>query len=358
MQSNKISFKGQNVFVGIDVHLKNWHVTAVTESGFKYQYSLPADAEALFNTLNRKFPGAHFKSAYEAGFSGFATHYALTGLGVENIVVNAADIPTTEKEKLTKTDAVDSEKIAMSLKRGELTCIHIKSREYMDDTNLVRLRSRLIRDLTRMKSRTKHLLYTQGVMYPERFRKSRTHWSRNFMRWLREDVQLLSSEKLTLELMCDQVEDIRRTILRITREIRRMSQSPKYQENYSLLTSVPGIGLIVAMSLLTEIDNAPENFASERAFVSFLGLIPIRHSTGDKDPSCPKTHRGNKQLGPLIIEASWMAIQKDIALGAYYGNCRQWLSQQKAIIKVARKLACKTFAVLKTRKRYEMSPGE
>ena len=53
-----------------------------------------------------------------------------------------------------------------------------------------------------------------------------------------------------------------------------------------------------------------------------------------------------------------MAIQKDIALGAYYGNCRQWLSQQKAIIKVARKLACKTFAVLKTRKIYEISPGE
>ena len=40
----------------------------------------------------------HFQSAYEAGFSGFATYYALIKLGIENIVVNAADIPTTEKE--------------------------------------------------------------------------------------------------------------------------------------------------------------------------------------------------------------------------------------------------------------------
>ena len=36
MQSNKISFKGQNIYVGINVHLKTWHVTTLTESGYKY----------------------------------------------------------------------------------------------------------------------------------------------------------------------------------------------------------------------------------------------------------------------------------------------------------------------------------
>ena len=27
MQKYKVSFKGQNIYVGIDVHLKTWHVT-------------------------------------------------------------------------------------------------------------------------------------------------------------------------------------------------------------------------------------------------------------------------------------------------------------------------------------------
>ena len=63
-----------------------------------------------------------------------------------------------------KTDAVDSEKIAWSLKRGELTGIYVKDKRYMDDTNLMRLRQRFIRDLSRQKNRTKHLLYTQ-VLY-------------------------------------------------------------------------------------------------------------------------------------------------------------------------------------------------
>lgn len=355
MQKYNFSFKGQNIYVGIDVHLKTWHVTALTESGYKHSFAQRSDAKVLFDTLNRKFPEAHFKSAYEAGFCGFAAHYALTEQGFENIVVNASDIPTKEKEKLMKTDAVDSEKIAWSLKRDELEGIHVKEREYMDDTNLMRLRQRLIKDLSRQKVRTKHLLYTQGVAYPERFQKNGTHWSRCFMKWLREEVQLLSTEKRTLLLLCDEVENTRRSILKVTSEIRRLSRSDKYKDNAELLMSVPGFGLIVTMSMLTELDNAPMRFPNERAFVSFLGLIPTCHDSGPKKVNGEKTYRGNKQLGPLIVEASWVAIQRDAELSAYYLDCCQRMKPQMAIVKVARKLACKAYAVLKTRKKYVLS---
>ena len=143
-----------------------------------------------------------------------------------------------------KTDAVDSEKIAWALKRNELTGIYIKDKRYMDDTNLIRLRQRFIMDLSRQKNRTKHLLYTQGVTYPERFHNCRTHWSRNFMKWLREEVEFLSEQKLSLLLLCEQVENTRKAILKVTREIRRLSTTDRYKENYDLLVTVPGLGLI------------------------------------------------------------------------------------------------------------------
>ena len=355
MQKYKISFKGQNIYVGIDVHLRTWHVTTLTESGYKYSFAQHSDAQELFDRLNKKFPDAHFKSAYEAGFCGFSVHYALKELGIENIVVHAADIPTTGKEKALKTDAVDSEKIARSLKRDELTGIYIKDKDYMDDTNLMRLRQRFMADLSRQKNRTKHLLYTQGVTYPERFNKKGTHWSRNFMKWLREEVVLLSDEKRTLLLLCDQVEHIRKDILSVTREIRRLSCTEKYRENFSLLSSVPGFGLVTSMSLLTEMDNNLKRFPNERKFVAMLGLIPTCHDSGEKKVSGEKINRGNKQIGPLIVEASWVAIHKDSQLGCYYTNCCQSMKPQKAIIKVARKLACKVYAVMKTRKSYVLS---
>ena len=323
MQKYNFSFKGQNIYVGIDVHLKTWHVTTLTESGCKYSFAQHADAKELFDRLNKKFPEAHFKSAYEAGFCGFSAHYALTDLGIENIVVHAADIPTTGKEKAMKTDAVDSEKIAWALKRGELRGIYVKDKRYMDDTNLMRLRQRFIMDLSRQKNRTKHLLYTQGVTYPERFRNCRTHWSRNFMKWLREEVELLSDQKMSLLLLCEQVENTRKAILKVT-----------------------------SMSMLTELDINIMRFSNERSFVAFLGLIPTCHDSGEKKVSGEKINRGNKRLGPLIVEASWVAIQRDLELGAYYSNCCQIMKPHKAIIKVARKLACKAYAVLKTKTRY------
>ena len=355
MQKYKVSFEGQNIYVGIDVHLKTWHVTTLTESGYKYSFAQHADAKELFDRLNKKFPEAHFKSAYEAGFCGFSAHYALAEQGIENIVVNAADIPTTGKEKTMKTDAVDSEKIAWALKRDELKGIYVKDKRYMDDTNLIRLRQRFIMDLSRQKNRTKHLLYTQGVTYPERFRNSKTHWSRNFMKWLREEVELLSEQKLSLLLLCDQVENTRKAILKVTREIRRLSTTDRYKENYDLLFTVPGLGLITSMSMLTELDNDIMRFPNERSFVSMLGLIPTCHDSGEKKVSGEKTNRGNKHLGPLIVEASWVAIYRDYQLGAYYSSCCQIMKPHKAIIKVARKLACRTYAVLKTKTKYELS---
>ena len=352
MQKYKVSFKGQNIYVGIDVHLKTWHVTTLTESGCKYSFAQHADAKELFDRLNKKFPEAQFKSAYEAGFCGFSVHYALMEHGIENIVVHPADIPTTGKEKALKTDAVDSEKIAWALKRDELTGIYIKDKRYMDDTNLMRLRQRFITDLSRQKNRTKHLLYSQGVTYPERFRKNCTHWSRNFMIWLREEVELLSEQKLSLILLCEQVENTRMAILKVTREIRRLSTTDRYKENYNLLTSIPGFGLTTSMSMLIELDNDIMRFPNERSFVAILGLIPTCHDSGDKKVSGEKINRGNKHLGPLIVEASWVAIQRDLELSAYYSKCCQSMKPHKAIIKVARKLACRAYAVLKTKTKY------
>ena len=225
----------------------------------------------------------------------------------------------------------------------------------MDDTNLIRLRQRFIMDLSRQKNRTKHLLYTQGVTYPERFHNCRTHWSRNFMKWLREEVELLSEQKMSLLLLCEQVENTRKAILKVTREIRRLSTTDRYKENYDLLVTVPGLGLITSMSMLTELDNDIVRFPNERSFVSMLGLIPTCHDSGEKKVSGEKINRGNKHLGPLIVEASWVAIQRDYQLGAYYSSCCQIMKPHKAIIKVARKLACRAYAVLKTKTKYELS---
>jgi len=103
-QSTELDFKGQNIFVGIDVHLKSWTVTILTEALTHKTFTQPACADTLCNYLKRNFPGGSYNSVYEAGFSGFWTHYKLKEMGINNIIVNPADVPTSQKEQLQKDD--------------------------------------------------------------------------------------------------------------------------------------------------------------------------------------------------------------------------------------------------------------
>lgn len=120
-QVNEIDYSGQNIYVGFDVHLKSWKVSIMTERMKIKPFSQDPCPEALVNYLKKNFPGGNYYSAYEAGFCGYWIHHKLVSLGVKNIVVNTADIPTTHKEKVAKEDKRDSRKIVRSLRSEELT---------------------------------------------------------------------------------------------------------------------------------------------------------------------------------------------------------------------------------------------
>ena len=155
-QSNGISFKGQNIYVGIDVHLKRWSVTILSETSVLKRMSQGADPDALHRYLTSHYPEAEYYSVYEAGFCGFWIHDRLTELGVHNIVVNPADVPTMSSEKLRKTDAVDSRKLAVSLRAKQLRGIYTPDSEALEIRSLIRLKNSITKDMTRKLSALSH----------------------------------------------------------------------------------------------------------------------------------------------------------------------------------------------------------
>ncbi len=87
-QRNKIDFKGENIYVGFDVHLKNWIVTIMTEKLTHKTFSQAPKPEVLFNYLSKTFPGGTYHSAYEAGFCGYWIHNRLLEFGIKSMVVD------------------------------------------------------------------------------------------------------------------------------------------------------------------------------------------------------------------------------------------------------------------------------
>lgn len=351
-QSTVLNFEGQNLFVGIDVHLKSWTVSILTEKLFHKTFTQPASAESLFNYLNRNFPGGIYHSVYEAGFSGFWAHYKLMEMGIRNIVVNAADVPTSQKEHLQKDDPTDSRKLARSLRSGDLKAIYIPGPSTLGDRSLVRMRATLIKDMIRFKQRIKSFLYFYGIAYPQEFERSGTHWSKRFMKWLNEEVSLQhEAGDQALKILLQEATQQRKLLLEVTRKIRLLAGSEKYSKNMAFLRTIPGIGFITSITFLTEIENI-ERFENTDHFAGFVGLIPNRHSSGEKDKNGEMTFRGQDALRKMLIESSWMAARFDPALMMSYHGYIKRMEPNKAIIRIARKVLNRMYFVLKNKEEY------
>ena len=351
MQRNKISFKEQKIFIGIDVHKKNWDVAIAPEVGNVKRHTQKASAKELFDFLKNHYPDGDYLAVYESGFSGFSTYYALKEASIDCIVTHAADVPTTQYEEVMKTDRVDSVKLVRSLKAGLLKGIYIREKENIDDRSVVRIRRTIQKQLGGYKARVRHMLHCNGVLLPERFEKPGSHWSRAFIKWMKEDVTLLSSTRNSLDLLIRQVELIRTTLLEATKMIRKLSQTERYKRKFDLLKTVPGIGAVVSMCILTEVYDV-RRFHNEKEFAAYLGLIPTSRSSGEKVAHGEMTFRGNKQLGPMIIEAAWITICKDAGLASLYWHYKERMKPQEAIVRIARKLSNIIFAILKNEKEY------
>lgn len=350
-QVTKLDFTDKDIFVGIDTHKKSWNIT-VMMGVYSKTYNAPPSAEALRKYLEMNFPGGNYYSAYEAGFAGFWPHYQLLEYGIHSIVVNAADIPTTVKEKIQKTDARDSRKIAKSLQNKNLTAIYVPSKICLNDRSLNRYRGTVSKDLSRIKNRIKSFLNLNGLNIPKDISEKR--WPKRLITWLKE-LELEPSLRLTLNGHLEDYDRLTQKKANINKQVELLSRTPRYHKDAELFQSIPGIGLITAMSFLTELEDI-NRFKSFDQLCSFVGLVPSTRSSGEKDKIGEITPRAQAILRPTLIEASWTAIRRDPALASKYTElCHKGLMPNKAIIRIARKLLRRMRSVLKNRSVYEFN---
>jgi|ERR1035437_185299 transposase len=350
-QRKELNFEGQNIFVGIDVHLKSWNVSIFTENLHHKTFSQPPRAEVLLEYLKCNFPNATYLSAYEAGFCGLWVHYKLKELGVNNIVVNPADVPTKQKEKMRKSDPIDSNKLGRSLRSNELDEIYIPQPETLEDRSLVRVRSTIVKDLVRIKQRIKSMLNFYGIEYPVEFQNSNSHWSKKFLNWLKGIELHYSTGTSALGIYINEAELQRKLLLEATTKMKILSKTEHYAKSMELITSVPGIGLITGMQFLTEIEDI-NRFENSDKLAGLIGIVPDCSKSGEKEKNGDITSRGHSFMRKGLIESSWVAVRIDPALSlAYYNYCKR-MEPNKAIVRIARKLLNRIYSVLKHQKRY------
>lgn len=356
MQSNKNSYEGQNVYVGIDVHARQWHIYASPWPGVGAKaICIPPDAKGLRSYLNRTYPRAHYISAYESGFCGFSVHRQLVTDGIDNLVFNAADLKKSQKEQLRKSDSIDCKAIWENLAKGDLHNIYVPTQEEEEDRELIRGREVAVKDIRRAKQRIKMFLHKLGVETPSEFQGKESYWSESYMNWLHILSDSLNGGcGLKLKAQLDNHTHLKEQVNQYNREIHKV-MTDKHSEMYELLVSIPGVGRLLAAKLCLELINF-SRFADARHLAAYIGLVPDCKASDQTVAVIGTTIRRNSILRTALIEASWIAVSKDPSLGSFFSKSRAAGKHANlAIISVARKLVNRIYYVWRTKKKYEVS---
>lgn len=345
-----IDLSNSIVHCGIDAHKKNWNVTVYLDGQFMKTFQQPSETEALLVHLQNHYPKAKYKACYEAGFCGFSVQRSLEAVGIECIVVNAADVPQTNKGTLSKTDSSDSKRIGEAFAKGLLRPIYIPQACDEADRNLIRYRKRVQKDLKAKKQIVKSSLNILGIKIPEVHDKP--YWTNNFIKWVESLETGNYSTNITLQLSISDVKILRSRLFEANKHIKQMSCTEKYKDIYQILTSAPGIGLITAMTMITEIQDV-KRFDSFDKFNSYIGLCPSEFSSGEQVRKGKMTVRCHREIRSLILEAAWISIRIDPALTLKFNELIKSKTKKRAIVVIAKKLLSRIYSIWYNNNKYE-----
>ncbi|MEM9544334.1 MAG: IS110 family transposase [Bacteroidota bacterium] len=353
-KNTNVNFAGQTIYVGIDVHKKSWSVTLRSEHYHLNTFSQDPDVDLLVNYLNRTYPGAYYKAVYEAGFSGFGACRRLLDQCVDCKVVHPMDIPRSNKDKVMKTDAIDSRKLCSLLLSKDQEYIHIPDEELECDRALVRQRYRIARDLARTKNRLKSLFFQLDIKLPEEFEgMASRNWSRKYLEWVANIEVVQPTARLVIDryielgkLQKEQLKACKRTLIEVSKKLR-------YKQDCELLCTIPGISLLTAMTFVLQLGDL-RRFKTLDKLCFYVGLVPKVHSSGESVRTGKMIKRGRRALKVHLIECAWMAIRKDPALTLKFNELALKMNKNKAIIRIARKILSRIRYVLLNKEPYRM----
>ena len=340
----KISYAGKEIFIGIDVHKSFYVMSAVCEGVVAMRSRIPAGAEQVLHFIKKYFSDAKVKACYEAGFSGFGLHRALEAEGVENLLVHAAAVEVSSRDRV-KTDKRDSKKLAVQLESGRLCGIRIPSEEQERARLLSRTRGQLVKSITRTRNQIRMKLHQFGLVDPND--------QRVLSRKIVKDIlgRGVSPElQMSVEVLLSSWENMLIQKRRLEKEFRKQAESDPIQ---AVWHSLPGFGPISSRSMADELGDMSQ-FPNERGLFRFTGLTPGEYSSGDKVRRGHISRQGSALLRQVLVEAAWRAIRQDEALREDFERIAARRGKKIAIVAIARKLVGRARAVFRTQEAYQL----
>ena len=294
--------KKSSMYVGLDVHKSSIEV-AIAESGRRNEvrsYGRIDGSLAALDKVTRKLEskGSTLFFVYEAGPCGYEIYRHLSNKGYDCIVVAPSMIPKQSGNRI-KNDRRDAQMLARLHRAGELTNIYVPSMEDEAMRDLTRAREDDKSLERKAKQRILAFLLRHGYRY-----SGKTPWSKAHFRWISILKLPHPAQQAVLQESLDALSECTARVDRLTEQIQQLLPEWRMYPVVKALQTLRGVSLVVSTTTIAKLGDLT-HFARPVELMSYLGLVPSEHSSGETTRRGGITKTGNGHVRRVLVEAAW-----------------------------------------------------
>ena len=330
-------------YTGIDLHRKTSFITTIGENGeiIKRRNLRNDEAEILhfFLSLDNDT-----KVVIESTANWYWLYDLLTEHRMQVVISNPVKTKAIASAKI-KNDKLDSHMLAQLLRADLLSTVHVSSPETRRLKELLRHRSKLVRDAVRMKNRIHSIMAKNNLNAP-----ASDLFGRCGLEFLHK-VPLPEYQRRQIDTYLNLYTQIKEQADELTKQIKQKASSNPMAK---LLMTIPGVGAITAMFMVAEIEDIAR-FKSYRNLASYAGLVPRLDASADKQRFGAITKQGSPHLRTALVEAAQAATRTKSRLNVFFRRRIVRSGYQKAIVATAHKIIQYAYYILRDQKPYRES---
>ena len=315
------------IIIGVDYHPEFQQTASVdTDTGELQEKRLahPEEAEQFYRTLIAA--GQQVRVGMEA--SGHARWFErlLGELQIELWIGDAAEIQRKRVRK-QKTDRQDAQLILKLMLKDDFPRIWVPSWENRDLRQLLWHRHRMVQARTRVMNQLQAVALNEGLRCKKRL------WCTK--RSLLESLELAPWASRRRQELLELLDRLDPTIAELSQAVEQ--EVEKYPEAQRLATH-PGVGSLTAMAFVLIIGEA-ERFRGGKQVASYLGLVPLEDSSGNRRRLGHITKQGSSILRFLLVEAAQSTVRSLPEWRRRYFHLMMRRGRKIAKVAMARRLA-------------------
>jgi transposase len=325
-----------NHYCGIDLHARSMYVCLLDQAGTKLVHkNLPTTPEAFLRVI------APYREDVVVAVECIFTWYWLSDLcareGIAFVLGHALYMKAIHGGK-AKNDKIDAHKIAVLLRGGMLPMAYVYPPEMRATRDLLRRRCHLMRKRAELLA---HIQNTNSQYnLPEIGKKLAYKGNREGV----EEHFPDPSVRKTIEMDVSLIDHYDQLLGEMELYITRTAKGHDAQ-SFARLQSVPGIGQILALVILYEIQDIA-CFPRVQDFLSYSRLVKCAQESAGKRHGLSGKTSGNPQLKGAFSEAAVLFLRQNQPGQEYFAKLERKHSKGKALTVLAQKLARAVYYML------------